>query len=367
GNTHGASESWTIPPGWLTWAKTYAWYAYANDGKDQSARTAPSILTTQVPQPVITSHLGGADSGRSFGERAGNYATAATDATVPTVGPELAVTRTYNSQDPRQSNAFGTGWATRWDMRAVAEPDGSVVITLDSGSQVRFGRNADGTYSAPSGSVGVLTTITGGGWTLRDGAATLHTFDAGGLLTKIKDGHGREQLLTYTAGRLTKATDALSKRSLSFTWAGAHVASVSTDAVGPIAPALTWSYTYDGDRLVKVCPPSSTTACSTYEYTAGSHYRGIVQDANPIGYWRLNEVESESAASEAVSHTGMNAGHYRDVTLGSAGALGATGNKAASFNGTTSSVELPGTALSGSTVLSVELWFKTDKPGTLVG
>ncbi|MFF8279716.1 LamG-like jellyroll fold domain-containing protein [Streptomyces lateritius] len=367
GNTHAASESWTVPPGWLTWAKTYAWYAYANDGKDQSARTAPSILTTQVPQPVITSHLGGADSGRSFGERAGNYATAATDATVPTVGPELAVTRTYNSQDPRQSNAFGTGWATRWDMRAVAEPDGSVVITLDSGSQVRFGRNADGTYSAPSGSVGVLTTVTGGGWTLRDGAATLHTFDAGGLLTKIKDGHGREQLLTYTAGKLTKATDALSKRSLSFTWAGAHVASVSTDAVGPIAPALTWSYTYDGDRLVKVCPPSSTTACSTYEYTAGSHYRGIVQDANPIGYWRLNEVESESAASEAVSRTGMNAGHYRDVTLGSAGALGATGNKAASFNGTTSSVELPGTALSGSTVLSVELWFKTDKPGTLVG
>ncbi|MFE7773713.1 LamG-like jellyroll fold domain-containing protein [Streptomyces sp. NPDC057445] len=367
GNTHAASESWTVPSGWLNWAKTYAWYAYANDGKDQSSRTAPSILTTQVPQPVITSHLGGADSGRSFGERAGNYATAATDAAVPSVGPELAVTRTYNSQDPRQANAFGAGWATRWDMRAVAEPDGSVVITLDSGSQVRFGRNADGTYSAPSGSVGVLTEVAGGGWTLRDAAAAVHTFDASGRLTKVKDGHGREQILTYTAGKLTKATDALSKRALSFTWSGAHVASVSTDAVGPIAPALTWSYTYDGDRLVKVCPPSSATACSTYEYTAGSYYRGMVQDAGPVGYWRLNEAEGESAASEAVSRTGMNAGHYRDVTLGSAGALGATGNKAASFNGTNSSVELPGTALSASTVLSVELWFKTDKPGTLVG
>ncbi|WP_251066910.1 LamG-like jellyroll fold domain-containing protein [Streptomyces sp. ISL-36] len=367
GNTHAPSESWTVPSGWLNWAKTYAWYAYANDGKDQSARTAPSILTTQVPQPVITSHLGGADGGRSFGERSGNYVTAATDAAVPTVGPALAVSRTYNSQDPRTGNAFGTGWATRWDMRAVAEPDGSVVVTLDSGSQVRFGRNADGTYSAPSGSVGVLTAVAGGGWTLRDAAAAVHTFDATGRLTKVKDGHGREQLLTYTSGKLTKATDALSKRALSFTWAGAHVASVSTDAVGPIAPALTWSYTYDGDRLVKVCPPSSTTACSTYEYTAGSYYRGIVQDAGPVGYWRLNEAEGESAASEAVSRTGMNAGHYRDVTLGSVGALGATGNRAASFNGTNSSVELPGTALSASTVLSVELWFKTDKPGTLVG
>ncbi|MFF5977140.1 LamG-like jellyroll fold domain-containing protein, partial [Streptomyces sp. NPDC012769] len=368
GNTHAPSESWTVPSGWLSWAKTYAWYAYANDGKDQSARTAPSILTTQVLQPVITSHLGGADRGRTFGERSGNFVTAATDAAVPTVGPELAVTRTYNSQDPRQANAFGAGWATRWDMRAVVEPDGSVVITLDSGSQVRFGKNSDGTYSAPSGSLGVLTAVTDGGWTLRDASAALFTFDATGRLTKVKDGHGREQLLTYTSGKLTKATDALSKRALTFTWSGAHVASVSTDAVGPLAPALKWSYTYTGDQLTKVCPPDSTTACSTYEYTAGSQYRGMVQDANPVGYWRLNEAEGESAASEAVSRTGMNAGHYRDVTLGAAGALGATGNKAASFNGTTSYVELPESTLASSPVLSVELWFKTDTPnGVLVG
>lgn len=168
----GPSQSWAVPAGWLTWSKTYAWYGYANDGQAQSARTQPSLLTTQVPQPVITSHLGGTDSGRSFGERAGNYATAATDAAVPVVGPELAVTRTYNSQDPRQANAFGAGWATRWDMRAKAEADGNVVITLANGSQVRFGRNTDGTYSAPSGSTGTLTSIAGGGWTLRDASAS---------------------------------------------------------------------------------------------------------------------------------------------------------------------------------------------------
>ncbi|MEU4266808.1 LamG-like jellyroll fold domain-containing protein [Streptomyces sp. NPDC026092] len=368
GNTHAASQSWTVPSGWLSWAKTYAWYAYANDGKDQSSRTAPSLLTTQVPQPVITSHLGGADRGRTFGERSGNYATTATDAAVPTVGPELAVTRTYNSQDPRKTSAFGAGWATRWDMRAVAEPDGSVVITLANGSQVRFGKNADGTYSAPSGSMGVLTAVSGGGWTLRDASAALYTFDETGLLTTVKDGHGREQQLTYTSGKLTKATDAQSKRALTFTWSGAHVASVSTDAVGPSAPALVWSYTYQGDELTKVCPPSSTTACTVYEYTAGSQYRGMVQDANPVAYWRLGETEGEAAQSEAVSRTGMNAGHYRDVVLGSSGALTGTGNKAASFNGTNSYVVLPESTLASSTVLSVELWFKTDTPnGVLVG
>ncbi|MFJ3582348.1 LamG-like jellyroll fold domain-containing protein [Streptomyces sp. NPDC090127] len=368
GNTHAASESWTVPADWLTWAKTYAWYAYANDGKDQSTRTAPSLLTTQVPQPVITSHLGGGDSGRGFGERSGNYATSATDTAVPVVGPELAVTRTYNSQDPRTASAFGAGWATRWDMRATPEPDGSVVITLATGSQVRFGRNNDGTYSAPSGSMGLLTAVTGGGWTLRDASAALYTFDATGLLTKVKDGHDREQVLTYTGGRLTRATDAVSKRSLTFTWSGAHVASVSTDAVGPSAPALVWSYTYQGDLLTKVCPPASPTACTVYEYTGGSHYRSMVQDANPVAYWRLNEAEGSLAQSEAVSRTGMNAARYRDVTLSGAGVLAGTGNGSASFDGTSSYVELPESTLASSTVLSVEVWFKTDKAGgALVG
>ncbi|MFF3087593.1 LamG-like jellyroll fold domain-containing protein [Streptomyces nojiriensis] len=362
-----SSRSWMVPSGWLTWSKRYAWYAYANDGQAQSNQPGASILTTQVPQPVITSHLGGADSGRSFGERAGNYATAATDAAVPVIGPELAVTRTYNSQDPRQGNAFGAGWATRWDMRAKAEADGNVLITLANGSQVRFGRNNDGTYSAPSGSMGVLTAVPGGGWTLRDASATLYGFDTTGLLTKTTDGHGREQLLTYTGGLLTKATDALSKRALTFTWSGGRISSVSTDAVGPGAPALTWTYTYSNGRLTKVCPPTSTTACSVYEYTGASQYRSTVLDANPVSYWRLNEAEGSAAASEAVSRTGLNAGRYRNVTLGTPGVLTGTDNKATTFNGTTSYVELPEATLSSSKILTAELWFKTTKPGVLLG
>ncbi|MCY0939522.1 LamG-like jellyroll fold domain-containing protein [Streptomyces sp. H34-S4] len=363
----GPSQSWAVPAGWLTWSKTYAWYGFANDGQAQSAQTQPSILTPQVPQPVITSHLGGADSGRDFGERAGNYATAATDAAVPVVGPELAVTRTYNSQDPRQTSAFGIGWATRWDMRAMAEADGNIVITLASGSQIRFGRNNDGTYAAPSGSMGTLTSVTGGGWTLRDASGALYTFDATGLLKKITDGHGREQLLSYTGTFLKMVTDALSQRTLSFTWAASRVTSVTTDAIGPNAPALTWKYTYSNGRLTKVCPPTSTTACTVYEYTVGSQYRSMVLDANPVSYWRLNESGGESAASEAVSRTGLNAGRYRDVGLASTGVLTGTDNKAATFDGTSSYVEIPEATLASSKVLTAELWFKTTKPGVLVG
>ncbi|MEU6984955.1 LamG-like jellyroll fold domain-containing protein [Streptomyces sp. NPDC046324] len=357
---------WIVPSGWLAWAKTYAWYVYAYDGSATSTRPEPSLLTTQVPQPPITGHLGGSDSGADFGERAGNYTTSATDAAVPTVGPELSVTRTYNSQDPRKKNAFGAGWATRWDMRALPESNGSVLITMSTGAQVRFGRNADGTYASPAGSVGVLKAEGGGGWTLRDGSASLHTFDAQGRLTKITDGHGRIQQLTYTDGQLTKATDAVSGRHLTFSWSGGHVVAAETNPVAGAGTRLRWSYSYDGDRLVEVCPPTSTTACTQYSYESGSQYRSMVLDANPVGYWRLNEAEGETAVSEAVSTTGRNAGRYRDVTLGAAGVLTGTGNKAGTFSG--GHVELPDSTLSSSTVLSVEMWFKTGRyEGVLLG
>ncbi|MGV9625460.1 LamG-like jellyroll fold domain-containing protein [Streptomyces sp. NPDC003487] len=361
-----SSQQWTVTSGWLSWSKTYAWYGYAYDGSDTSARPGPSLLTTQVPQPAITSHLGGSDSGRNFGERSGNYATAATDAAMPTVGPELSVTRTYNSQDPRQSNAFGAGWATRWDMRATAESTGSVVITLATGSQVRFGKNADGSYAAPSGSTGELKAEAGGGWTLRDGSGALYTFSAAGLLTKIADGHGRVQNLTYTNGQLTQAKDALSGRTLTFTWSGGHVTTAETNGASTTDAGLKWTYTYDGNRLIKVCPPSSTTACTLYTYEDGSLYRSTVLDAGPSAYWRLNETDGERAASEAVSSTGLTDAYYRDVTLQAPGVLAGTGNKAGSFDGTASYLALADDTLASSPFASVEMWFNTTKPGVLL-
>ncbi|MGJ5890819.1 LamG-like jellyroll fold domain-containing protein [Streptomyces niveiscabiei] len=360
------SQQWAVTSGWLSWAKTYAWYAYAYDGSGTSTRPGPSFLTPEVPQPAITGHLGGADEGDEFEERSGNYATAATDAAIPTVGPELSVTRTYNSQDPRQKNAFGAGWATRWDMRALPESDGSVLVTLSDGTQVRFGRNADGSHTAPSGSTGTLKAEAGGGWTLRDASGALYTFDSGGLLTRIADGHGRVQQLAYTSGRLTRATDVVSGRFLDFGWSGGHVTTVQTAPVGAVGTGLTWSYSYDGDRLVKVCPPTSAAACTQYIYEDGSLYRSTVLDANPSSYWRLDEAEGESAASQAVSRTGMNAAQFRDVTRGATGALAGTPDKAGSFDGTDSHLALPDDALGSSPFASVELWFQTTKPGVLL-
>ncbi|WP_323139334.1 LamG-like jellyroll fold domain-containing protein [Streptomyces sp. NBC_01549] len=370
-SARGADQQWAVPSGWLSWGKSYAWYAYVYDGGATSAQPGPALLTTQVPQPTVTSHLGGADDGKEIGTRAGNYVTAATDAAISTVGPELSVTRTYNSLDPRRDNAFGSGWSTRWDMRLREETDTStVVVTLADGSQVRFGKNADGSYAGPSSGSLTLTRATDG-WVLRERSGATYRFLPSGVLTRIADVAGRGQTITHetaTGGPVKKVTDDLSGRSLSFGWTGGHVTTVTTSAIDTSTPGLSWSYTYDGDNLTKVCPPSSTTKCTVYESGTGSVYRSGVLDAAPTSYWRLDESEGSAAASEAVSGTGLNEAVYRDVQLGTDSAIAGTADTSAGFDGTDSVVELPADTLKAAAFPTVELWFKTSTPsGVLLG
>ncbi|MFJ9656992.1 LamG-like jellyroll fold domain-containing protein [Streptomyces griseoflavus] len=366
--TRGASKQWPVPSGWLSWGKTYAWYAYVYDGAATSARPAPALFTTEVPQPGVTSHLGGSDSGREFGARAGNYVTSATDAALSTVGPELAVTRTYNSLDPRTDGAFGAGWSTSWDAGLREEPQTrTVVITGADGAQARYGENQSGGYTGPSGSTSKLARE-GDGWVLRDRSGATYHFAPGGALVRIVDSAGRGQTLQRAqedGGPLTKVVDDLSGRSISFAWTDGRVSSVTTSAVGAGTPGLTWTYAYTGDRLTKVCPPASATACTTYTYEDGSLYRSSVLDSNPMSYWRLGESEGSVIRSEAPSRTGLNDAVHRDLALGSAPAMAGTTDTSAVFDGTDSVIELPDNTLRTSAFVSIELWFKTTKPGVL--
>ncbi|MFJ1709751.1 LamG-like jellyroll fold domain-containing protein [Kitasatospora sp. NPDC088346] len=363
------SSAFVVPEGWLNWNEQYAWYAEAGDGESASAKSQPSYLRTLLPQPAQYSTA--ADAGRDFNAAVGNYTNAATDAALPTVGPELSVTRSFNSLDPRVDGAFGAGWTSRWDMRIQVESSswlslpGNVVLTASNGSRARFAWDtAKSAYIAGSGMAADLRKADGGGWTLTDRTGTVHTFDSSGHLVKVTDGAGHAQELTYSGGRLSRAKDLLSGRYLDFAWTGAHVTSVTASgATG------SWSYLYTGDRLAKVCPPGvATTAdkgCTAYEYGTGSRYQSAVQDAAPIGYWRLGESEGSAAANNA-RVTDRAPAQTVDVTWGADGPLGGSADKAASFNGRSSYLELPTRTISGSTQRSVELWFKTAGPGVIL-
>ncbi|WP_203935351.1 polymorphic toxin-type HINT domain-containing protein [Planosporangium mesophilum] len=365
-----ASQAWTVPAGRLAWSKTYLWRVFAKDTGNE-VPSPYSALIAAVPQPEITSRIAAAPYGtkdKEFDPQVGNFSTAAVDAAPTTAGPDLSLVRTYNSLDPRRDAAFGAGWTSRYDMRLLADDDGSgnVVITYQDGQQVRFGRNPDGSYAAPPGRVASLT-FDGSYWKLLDKSATTYQFSASGRLMKVTDADGRSVVYSYDSatGKLAKAQVSNSQtntagRSLTFNWSGGHIGSITTDPVGG-AP-LAWTYMYTGDLLTKVCAPDS--ACTKYDYTAGSHYRSAVTDSKPESYWRLGESQGTGAGSDVAVNLGKDAGTYKNVTLGAAGALAGAGNTAATFNGSSSYLELPKGLLKKSRDAAVELWFKTPLTST---
>ncbi len=376
-------QAYTIPAAKLKWSTPYLWRAFVKDNADEVS-TPYATLIPSVPQPEVTSRVANAPYGsqdRDFDPDLGNFSTGAVDATVATVGPPLKVVRTYNSLDPRTNLAFGAGWMTQMDMRVEIDKDGSgnALVTYPDGQQVRFGKNSDGTFAAPAGRTAQLSFDQAKVlYVLKDTAGTTYQFRGGdGKIKAILDKFSRSLEFSYTPAAVlakvqarTNGQNAAPGRALTFGWdaANRHITSVSTDRVNDTV--LTWTYAYEGDNLRTVCPPRATS-CTTYAYTAGSHYRSAVLDSGPDSYWRLGEKAGATAAgSEIANNLGKDAGVARAVTFEQQGALDGTDNAAGLFNGTASVVELPKGIVKRSRDTAVELWFKvsgTQRGGPLLG
>ncbi|HEX5496435.1 MAG TPA: DNRLRE domain-containing protein [Mycobacteriales bacterium] len=366
-------RAWAVPPGTATWSNDYYWWVRAFDTKNAGPWVGPLVFTTAVHQPEITSHLAASPDGADppgLEPETGDYSTSVTDVAVPTVGPDLTITRTYNSLDPRRDSAFGAGWSSRLDTRLRQDSDGSgnVVVTLSNAQEVRFGRNPDGSYAAPMGrNLTLVHDLTAGTYTLRDVTGTRRAFDAAGELVSIVDGVGRSETLSYDgAQHVTEIVNNASQRKLTLFWSGGHVISVTADQPDAQSAPLVWTYAYNGDLLAEVCDAATLTQCTHYAYATGSHYRSVVLDDNPRAYWQLGEATGATAGSQTARSPGDDAGTYTDVTLGAAGALAGTDGTAATFNGTSSYVVLPTKLVDSSMNLAVELWFRTTGGGVLL-
>lgn len=386
-----STRSYTVPSGKLSWGNTYVWTVEVSDGAATGNMSATwNMLSTSVPQPLITSSLS-QNSGRGFEPSIGNYTTATTDAQVASVGPPLAVQRSYNSRDPRTGSAFGSGWSSILDAKVteVKDAQGNVVIVvmqLPTGKEVAFAKRADGTFANGTGRYANFTELPDNtGYQLLDKDSTKFLFNkvisTGFGLESITDSNGLKLTLGYTGSQVTSLISA-SGRKLTFAWTASgtpHVVSVSTERAdsGDPASVSTWTYTYTGDKLTKVCPPSSSTACTAYNYDTGSLYPTAVLDAGPHTYLRLNETSGTTAANSATDSVDAAAGASANVGLGqTTGPLAGLDNptppnvavKAADFNGVTSRIELTGKMAFASSYQSVSLWFKTTvKGGVLVG
>ncbi len=375
------TSSWQVPAGKLAWNSSYYYTVKIGDKVGASAESNAFAFTTPVPQPRLTSDLA-QNPGAGFDPNNGNYTTSTSDAQVTGVGPSLEISRSYNSLDTRRSGAFGQGWSSILDVKATERPDASgavqtVVITYPNGSEVAFGRNADGTFTAPSGRYAVLTQNGTTGYTLTDKDATQYVFSgvAGSKvfpISKITDANGRSLTFGYdSAGHVSTMTNA-SGRTLTLTWGAAvsatdtpHVATVTTDAPAAGGSGYTWTYAYaTGDQLTSVCPPGTSTACTTYTWgNTNNQYANTVLNLNPYSYWRLNDASGASAVSSVLTNAGVDNGTYKNVTLGGAPSLAGSGATTAAFNGASSYVQLPGRLVTDGSYQTVSMWFKTATTG----
>ncbi|MFE7752624.1 LamG-like jellyroll fold domain-containing protein [Streptomyces sp. NPDC057428] len=124
--------------------------------------------------------------------------------------------------------------------------------------------------------------------------------------------------------------------------------------------------TYDADTaaLTQLTDENGGTWKLGAPTVAGSSqtYRGAVLGAAPSGYFRLGEA---AGAATAIDEVRGGSGTYNAVTLGAAGPF--SDQKAATFNGTSSYVEVPAGTLHAAGDRSIELWFKTAGQGVLIG
>ena len=265
-----STASWTVPAGNLAWNKSYLYTVQVFDKAGYSAVSPAYAFTVSVPQPIITSNLA-QNSGKGFDPSNGNYTTSATDASVATVGPSLSITRSYNSLDVRRTGAFGAGWSSLLDSRATQVVDvagvvQSVRVTYPTGQDVAFGRNSDGSFTAPSGRFAVLKENKDGGgnvigYTLTDKDASVFAFGhaaGGGVFTisALTDANYRSLTVQYDRRRVCSVTSA-SGRYLDVAWSTPsgstypHVSTVATDPAiaGDNNSIQTWQYGYgSGDR-----------------------------------------------------------------------------------------------------------------------
>ncbi|MDI1462732.1 ricin-type beta-trefoil lectin domain protein [Catellatospora sp. KI3] len=400
------SSTYQVSANKLVRGKTYQWTVAVTDGGSISALRW-STLTTLPPQPLVTSTLS-RNSGRGFEPSIGNYTTAATDAVVTTVGPPLTIERSYNSQDPRTAMALGAGWSSMLDMQAshVYDTAGAiqgVTIRYASGQETAFGISPDGTFAAPGGRGGTLTCVDGsgqtvtcsatvppaGGYDLLEKDGTRYSFrrkpvtvefpqPLGGPypIKSITDLAGRKLTFTIQNNRISQITSA-SGRSLYLDWTTTtpvHVDKIRTDELiaGNPSSASVWDYDYSGDLLAQVCPPTSATMCTTYQYatgtTPGSLYPSVVRNLGATSNWRLAEASGTTVAASSVTTTaGADNGTYRGgVTLGQPGPITGLTSTAASFNGTDATVALPQDISTESGYRSASLWFKTTTPGKVL-
>ena len=216
----------------------------------------------------------------------GNFILEATDASVPDLGGDFSLSRTYNAQGDGYLSAFGRNWSFAWEESLGLQANGAAVYSMGDGKTLWFDADGKGGFRARAEEGLTLRKVpykSGAAtlyrWEIADSEGAVRKFDCYGRLTEVveasgaatkieRDGSGRIAAVTSPAGTrfpvtcnaqgLVTAIALPGGAKLGYGYDGAGNLSSFTDAAGrkvryeyDAAGRMTAWYDANGRRVVQ--------------------------------------------------------------------------------------------------------------------
>ncbi len=203
----------------------------------------------------------------------GAFTTFANDVSLPGVGFDFTLSRSYNSGDSRVT-ALGKGWTHSFVPEVFVGRE-EAVVTGEDGQQLTYLSDLAGSFTPPPGGRSELTAFEDGTAELVRADQVTYQFDDSGQLSAIRDRNNNTMTLTYTGFSLTSITDTVGREiSLAYDSNG-FLTQVS------MPDGRTVSYGYTNKRLTSVQDPGGNTTTYTYD-AAGRLSEIFAQNGNRV-------------------------------------------------------------------------------------
>ena len=221
----------------------------------------------------------------------GNLIYQETDVKIPGLGPEVSLTRTFNSRKSSFKGLFGYGWITNLEPLIVDSGSGPITLIDEDNTRHIFGEKVGGGY-VPAGGIYLDLIKNGDGtYTITDTDGTQTNFNSNGKVSSIVDTNNNTMTFVYdTSGKLTKVRDASGRETTISYGTTGNVSSI-TDPAGKVT-----SYEYNAaGNLTKVNDPEGKA--TIYSYDTDHNITGIMDARSiktTIGYDTSDRVSSVS-------------------------------------------------------------------------
>jgi RHS repeat-associated protein len=177
----------------------------------------------------------------------GNLVVTGNDVRIAGRGLGVVVSRTYNARGSGARRSFGRNWVSSLgaDSTLTIESDGDRTWRGPTGQELRFDKQADGSFVTPPGVNATLVLNDDGTAKLTENpSGTKYAYDASSpqRLTKVTDRNGNHIDLSYGPNGISTITDTQG-RDLTFAHNPAGDLTSVTDPTGRV-----WGYGYDGDH-----------------------------------------------------------------------------------------------------------------------